>query len=165
MSLESCPYIELSNWLYGMPVDPTLFDSEIRQINNDGLVLEFGVATGTSIERIRKLTKRKVYGFDSFEGLPEDWNPKDPKGSFKCDPPEVSDGIYLIRGLFQDTLDDFLKQHGGSVALCHIDSDLYSSAAFVLSRLKDRFVSGSLLIFDEIFGHEAVMHEARAFYE
>ena len=35
------------------------------------LWLEFGVASGKSINYISKFTNDKVYGFDSFEGLPE----------------------------------------------------------------------------------------------
>jgi hypothetical protein len=37
------------------------------------LWLEFGVATGTTINYISRFTNDKVYGFDSFEGLPENW--------------------------------------------------------------------------------------------
>ena len=40
-------------------------------------VLEFGVYEGKSMKRIMSTEiwqKYPVYGFDSFEGLPEDWN-------------------------------------------------------------------------------------------
>src|SRR5215831_6087032 len=39
----------------------------------DGLCLEFGVAAGNSIRRLAK-AGRQIYGFDSWQGLPHDWN-------------------------------------------------------------------------------------------
>jgi hypothetical protein len=40
-----------------------------------GAILEFGVAGGYSITRIAHAVKgRPVHGFDSFEGLPENWS-------------------------------------------------------------------------------------------
>jgi hypothetical protein len=42
------------------------------------LWLEFGVASGRTINYISNFTNDKVYGFDSFEGLPEKWR----NGSF-----------------------------------------------------------------------------------
>src|ERR1041384_844953 len=39
----------------------------------DRLVCEFGVFKGATINHIASLTTKTVFGFDSFEGLPEDW--------------------------------------------------------------------------------------------
>ncbi len=39
----------------------------------DGLILEFGVASGRTIRHIGALTDRSIHGFDSFKGLPESW--------------------------------------------------------------------------------------------
>lgn len=51
--------------------------------NKDGLFLEFGVYQGKSINYMSELLKDKIiYGFDSFEGLPEDWHPGYEKGRF-----------------------------------------------------------------------------------
>src|SRR5208282_2854043 len=48
-----------------------------------GLLLEFGVAGGTSIRHIASSTRSLVHGFDSFEGLPEDWSGRhEPKGAY-----------------------------------------------------------------------------------
>ena len=46
------------------------------------LWLEFGVASGISINYISRFTNDKVYGFDSFEGLPEKWRDGFNKGAF-----------------------------------------------------------------------------------
>lgn len=39
----------------------------------EGMMLEFGVSFGTSLKYIASMTDQPVHGFDSFEGLPEDW--------------------------------------------------------------------------------------------
>tara|TARA_R110002073_G_scaffold191088_1_gene349759 strand:+ start:234 stop:617 length:384 start_codon:yes stop_codon:yes gene_type:complete len=45
----------------------------IERVSNPGLFLEFGVASGASINFIAANTDTTVHGFDSFQGLPEDW--------------------------------------------------------------------------------------------
>ena len=66
-------------------------DRCIELIAPTGLVLEFGVWKGTSLHHLTtRLSSRKVYGFDSFEGLPETWGSVLPKGTFKLDSlPEI----------------------------------------------------------------------------
>ena len=52
----------------------------------DGAYLEFGVCSGSSINFIAALNpQKKIYGFDSFEGLPKKWEYGDhvfPAGAF-----------------------------------------------------------------------------------
>ena len=57
-----------------------VYDLAVDNITLDGLVLEFGVFMGSSINYFAKklpkidvLTDKTVHGFNSFEGLPEDW--------------------------------------------------------------------------------------------
>jgi len=45
----------------------------VAEASRDGLYLEFGVHRGRSIGHIASCTTNKVYGFDSFEGIPEKW--------------------------------------------------------------------------------------------
>lgn len=45
----------------------------IRHVTLQGLWLEFGVSNGASLKVIAEQTSARIYGFDSFEGLPEDW--------------------------------------------------------------------------------------------
>ena len=48
----------------------------------EGLFLEFGVASGSTLTAIvEKAPPGMVHGFDSFQGLPEDWRPGFPAGS------------------------------------------------------------------------------------
>lgn len=119
-----------------------------------GMALEFGVATGTTLTTIAKHREgRQVYGFDSFRGLPEDWLPGMPAGTFaREDLPDVP-GAELVVGLFADTLPGFLETHPGTVDFLHVDSDLYSSAVTVLEHVGPRLRPGSVVVFDEFFNY------------
>jgi len=78
----------------------------------------------------------------------------------------VNNNVELVVGLFQDTLDDFLKEHEEPVAYLHLDADLYSSTKFVLDKLKKRIVSGTVISFDEIRNYpEYRDHEIKAWLE
>jgi predicted O-methyltransferase YrrM len=119
-----------------------------------GMALEFGVYTGTTLRTIA--TARgdgKVYGFDSFQGLPEDWRAGFAAGAFGvAEPPDVP-GAELVVGWFADTLPDFLGAHPGPVDLLHLDADLYSSTATVLEHVGPRLRPGSVVVFDEYLNH------------
>ena len=131
----------------------------------DGLVLEFGVASGSTIREISQYCD-KVYGFDSFEGLPEFWRPKFEKGAFKCDIPEVPNNVELVIGLIQNTIDNFLEIHKDPVSFIHIDVDIYSATACILQKLKNRIQSGTIITFDELCNYQNYEeHEFKAFLE
>ena len=141
-----------------------------------GLMLEFGVGEGTSINIISSaVPDRKVYGFDCFTGLPEDWKAGNDKGKFAQEQlPEVNSNVELIVGLFQDTLDEFINQHSTyPVSFIHLDADLYSSTTFILDKLRERgmILPGTIMVFDEIYdihgglSGENFKHEGRAFIE
>lgn len=131
-----------------------------------GLWLEFGVWQGESLRTIAGLTPGPVYGFDSFQGLPEWWTAGMPAGRFSTrgQLPSVPRNTELVVGWFSDTLPPFLERHVGAVAFLHVDSDLYSSASTVLRLVEGRLVPGSVIVFDEFVG---IMpdDEARAFRE
>ena len=133
--------------------------------------LEFGVASGASfkwfVEKIRH-EDAVFYGFDTFEGLPEDWGYFFQKGSMAFSIPEVSDNrAKFFKGLFQETLGGFIKAHEAellrdSPKIIHLDADLYSATAFVLSQLYPYLKKGDLIIFDEF---SVALHEFKAFDE
>ena len=55
----------------------------------DGLVMEFGVYQGESIAQLASILPSKmIHGFDSFEGLPEDWRFGFKKGHFDTSKPD-----------------------------------------------------------------------------
>ena len=118
-----------------------------------GYILEFGVGQGISIRLLAELTDRRIIGFDSFEGLPENWQFTPhvifAAGSFKYDPPPRPPNVDYVRGWFADTLPEWKKTYPADVAFLHIDADLYSSCKTVLTELNDRIVPGTIILFDE----------------
>ena len=140
----------------------------LSQASGSGMALEFGVYSGTTLKMISDtLAGHDVYGFDSFEGLPEAWRTGFDAGHFNVDTlPDVG-SAELVVGWFDETLPGFLTQHPGPpVAFLHIDSDLYSSARTVLDLVGSRLEPGSIVVFDEYFNFPSWQrHEYRAWQE
>ncbi len=123
-----------------------------------GLFLEFGVYKGESINRFAKLKPDATwYGFDSFVGLPEAWNPGSKTGAFGQGGmlPPVYDNVKLNKGFFEQTLPGFVAAHRGeTIAIMHIDCDLYSATKTVLSLTRPLLKPGTVIIFDELINHQ-----------
>ena len=150
---------------FGSP--PETLDYALSLAPQGEMALEFGVATGNTLRRIAQVRGGvEVYGFDSFDGLPEAWLNGMPVGAFaRADLPDVP-GAELVVGLFADSLPGFLKQHEGPVDFLHVDSDLYSSAKTVLDLCGPRLRAGSIVHFDEFFNYPGwKRHEYRAWTE
>jgi O-methyltransferase len=131
--------------------------------------LEFGVWQGASIRKWSELNtnpESRFYGFDTFNGLPEDWKRSIPKGTFQMDgkTPDIEDQrVSFIKGLFQDTIKTFLKEFRNDGRLViHIDCDLYSSTLYCLTALDPCMAEGSVIIFDEF---RDLDHEFSAFWD
>lgn len=137
----------------------------------DLTVLEFGVYKGQSINVIaRKLPKSRIYGFDSFEGLEEDWSGYLMiKGAFSTDGsvPKCRSNVELVKGWYTDTLPKFLEKSTASqVHLLHMDSDTFTPTIYVLKSLLVMLKKGSIVIFDEYFGYQGwKQHEYKAWEE
>lgn len=133
----------------------------------NGLVLEFGVFSGRTINHLASLDSGTVFGFDSFEGLPEDWRPDIRKAAFKLEKlPTVATNVELVVGWFEATLPDFLAANPGPVSFLHVDCDLYSSTRTVFQSLCDRIIPGTVIVFDEYFNYVGWRnHEYKAFAE
>ncbi len=139
-----------------------------NEINDQPInYLEFGVADGETISwwsnaLINKNTK--LYGFDTFEGLPEDWGIYK-KGSFSTHgkiPLVADERVKFYKGLFQHTLTNFLpdlKNDQRNVVL--LDADLYGSTLFVLATIAPYLKKNDIIIFDEFL---APQHEFLAYY-
>jgi predicted O-methyltransferase YrrM len=128
----------------------------LRHVMPTGMILEFGVYKGASINRLGEhFQGRAVYGFDSFVGLREPWvfgetgQFADAAGQL----PKVPANVTLLKGWFEDTLPRFLAEHPGPIAFLHIDCDLYSSTACVLRLVAERIVPGTVILFDELIGY------------
>jgi hypothetical protein len=134
------------------------------------LWLEFGVASGRTINYISKFTNDTVYGFDSFEGLPEKWRAGFNKGAFsrKGELPNVNSNVVLVKGWFDKTLPNFIKTQNKKVSFLHMDADLYSSTKCILDTLKDYLDTDCVVVFDELVnyhGFDGDKGELKAFYE
>jgi hypothetical protein len=146
-----------------------VLDLAIRGMPRHGLVCEFGVFEGRTIRHIaRQIPDRAVFGFDSFEGLPEDWRGPFARGFFSTRGrlPRTPANVRLVKGWFDATLPRFAAAHSGPAALLHVDCDLYSSAKCIFTHLGDRVVPGTVIVFDEYFDYPGwQQHEFRAFAE
>jgi len=132
-----------------------------------GLHLEFGVAAGKSLRAICESSpKGKVFGFDTFQGLPDAWRVGFDRGTFAQESIPHVEGAVLEIGLFQETLEPFLTKETEPIAFIHLDADLYSSTKYVLDTCTSRILPGAILLFDEYFNYPGWQHhEHKAFNE
>ncbi len=147
-----------------------VFEHMKLQHKPDTLWLEFGVASGRTINYISQFTKDKVYGFDSFEGLPEKWRNGFEKGAFNMNGnlPRVNNNVELIKGWFNETLIPFITTHNKKISFLHLDADLYSSTKYILDVLKNYIDTDCVVVFDELVNYDDFdgdNGELKAFYE
>lgn len=139
-------------------------DYACLQIPDNKWVLEFGVFTALTTNCLAKnLCNKTIYGFDSFEGLPEDWFinnnekatriVKRPKGHFALkELPKVENNVILVKGFFDASLPTWLESHTPDpIALLHIDCDLYSSTKTVFDLLNNCIKPGAIIVFDDFY--------------
>jgi hypothetical protein len=75
------------------------FQIAMNATKKEGLVLEFGVRHGNSINQLARLINSTVHGFDSFEGLPTEWHNESKESySTKGIIPEVEKNVILYKG-------------------------------------------------------------------
>jgi O-methyltransferase len=167
-------YLEVGRWLpaNGFESSPRFSNRELlfsaiadRIRFEKVLFLEFGVYRGASLLSWSKLLMNplsSLHGFDSFEGLPEDWDWVRAKGTFDQgkEPPIIDDPRVCCHvGWFDKTLPAFvLPEH--ERLLIHLDADLYSSTKFVLETLRPEITTGTIIMLDEFCDR---LHELRAF--
>ena len=154
--------------------------------DSDELLLDLGVWIGWSTRLISDICDRKVYGFDTFSGLVEDWQIDDQtvikRGTFSLTEPfaqrfirdtgvSLHDGVpdalgrkvQFVRGSTYETLAPFLAERPtAQIRLFHMDLDTYESCLHALETCKEHFVEGSILVFDEYL---VTNGEMLAFYE
>jgi hypothetical protein len=145
-----------------------LFDLVAPQLREaQVLYLEFGVWKGNCMRYWSKLLKNEnslLHGFDSFEGLPEDWDYTTMKGHFSTDGqvPAIEDPrVRFFKGWFEDTLPAYEVPRHDHLFI-NLDADLYSSTKTVLGCLKEHIRKGTFIYFDEFNDR---FHEMKAFDE
>lgn len=166
--------IESVNFIENEAVEAQVFSNKkellqwaLDRITGEGMILEFGVYFGDSLNTIGKYfnknkAQREIFGFDAFQGLEEDWvGHRWGKGAFSTGGqlPVVEKNCKLVVGWIQDTLPTFIKdQDDVTPAFIHIDTDTYTPAAYILRTLKSRIKKGTLILFDDFFGYPGWQH-------
>lgn len=172
-------YMKLGRWMVDnnfpiparVPNRTAVFQAVADRISDARvLYLEFGVYQGASMRFWSKAltnNESQLHGFDSFEGLPEDFDDVGGpyrKGTFDVGgrAPDIDDPrVTFFKGWFEETLPNYsLPEH--DVLVITLDADLYSATIYVLNRLKNHIRSGTYIYFDDMSRPE---HEPRAFRE
>ncbi len=130
--------------------------------------LEFGVAWGESFKWWLSKNDHgdsRFYGFDTFDGLPEDWGPFK-KGSFSSNHalPEINDARGSFhKGLFQQSLPPFLQTLDNTKRnVLMMDADLYSATLYALTTMAPYLKKGDIIFFDEFI---VPTHEFKAYLD
>jgi len=118
---------------------------------------EFGVFEGNSFRQWMQVNTHadsRFYGFDSFEGLPEQWHAGGmEKGHFSTQgqTPSISDSRgQFIKGYFNQSLIPFLHHYERKNRMViHVDADLCSSSLYVLMTMDPFIKRGTLIVFDD----------------
>jgi len=142
---------------------------EEKRNNEKFLKLEFGVYKGYTANLFSKYCE-KLYAFDSFQGLLEDWTGTsggkrgilDLKGNI----PKLKSNVVTVKGWVQDTLEDFLKNNNKKIAFIHMDLDTYLSSKYVLEKCKGIMCNDAVLLFDQFYNYPGWRtNEFKAFTE
>ena len=123
--------------------------------SNKKFYLEFGVFKGVSINFFSKYVN-KIYGFDSFEGLRENWaGTTKPKNSYSMNKklPKLNKNVVPVIGWIQDTLVPFLDEHKPEINFVHMDMDTYESTKFALEKIKPYLSKNCIIAFDELYDY------------
>lgn len=146
--------------------------TEVKELN--GVIVECGVGVGQSLFHFSAIgnsigVPRHIYGFDTFEGIPDptsedgewnsgiggDWNYSQKRVTENLllaglDAEFISTNITLVPGNFAQTLSDYAGRD--PIVLLHIDADIYESYKTVLESLYDYVVPSGIIAFDEYLG-------------
>ena len=170
--------IELNEWFYYWLFQQNY--SYRREFSPSNCYYEFGTGGGYSMSEFAKAAVRfcketsldieeiKIFGFDSFQGLPSkqfkaDDNPQWDKGEFAFDKAHIikviertgfpTDNVTLIEGFYEDSLNDKtlsdVKDHPPSIVT--LDVDYYSSTKLALEFMAPILQSGTVFYFDDLY--------------
>jgi len=144
---------------YGTSIKEYAIEKALQNESNTNInaYLEFGVYKGNSINFFSKYVK-KIYGFDSFEGLNEDWAGYiRPKKDFNSNKkiPKLNKNVVLVNGLAQNTLDNFLKENNPKINFVNMDMYTYETSRFILSKIKPYLIDNSVILFNHLYNFPA----------
>jgi tetratricopeptide (TPR) repeat protein len=154
-SLRNHPYMRSFVWAFELPYLPelyfhrwALFDRMMEQSKQNRPFYEYGVWRGESFRYLIK-TFKVGFGFDTFDGIPEDWH-EEKAGSYSGNGniPRIEGGEFIV-GKFEDTLAKFFSKPRPKASIINFDADLYSSTICALNFSKPVIDKHTILIFDE----------------
>lgn len=176
------PHLLASPVMVGQAQHKQLLHRVLEQyiVDAKGLFVEFGVYTGTSINiiarRLQAVGGGRVYGFDSFSGLPSTWQGGSllpdfqdlPAGYFRLpQAPRVEHNVRLMIGLFNETVPRFARglsaaaiKPNQTFALVHLDADLYHSTWEALIVILPLLTSGCILVIDDFLNFPGFLDSA-----
>ncbi len=149
------PLLSSIEWVSTLAKIPKIFFNRAEFFNNaineskpNRPFYEFGVWRATSFKYLLD-TFKKGFGFDTFEGLPDDWH-DEKEGSYSAEGviPEIEGGTF-IKGKFEDTLPIFFAKTRPMASIINFDADLYSSTICALNNARSVIDGETILIFDE----------------
>ena len=153
--LKNHPLMRSFTWAFELPNLPelyfhrwALFDRMIEHSKRDRPFYEYGVWRGEAFQYLIKTFKRG-YGFDTFQGIPEDWH-GEKAGAYSSEGniPQIEGGEFIV-GKFEDTLPGFFSKPRPNASIINFDADLYSSTICALNFSKPIIDKHTILIFDE----------------
>jgi len=154
---------------------------DIKSSSIPGDLVEFGIFQGWWVNYLWEQTerlalRRRIYGFDSFEGLsaphPLYDDPFWQRGQYACSLEQVSRNVQsslrprikLVKGFFAQSLRGADALLAGQFCFARIDCDIYEPALDCLRYLSHRLADGAILVFDD-WPHALGFGEQRAFQE
>jgi hypothetical protein len=167
--LASNLILSLPNFLSHNLSKYNLISNIFYTLNMDNIIgdyNEFGCFTGSSIkhakrsyEKLFKDKKKKMnfYGFDSFEGFPEEIHDHYKNKNFIVDYDHIKKigkkyNIEFIKGFFDKSLtSEEIKNKISRISFCFIDCDLGVSARPVFEFVKERLINGSFIMIDDYY--------------
>ena len=128
-----------------------------RRFPSRNRVLEFGVYKAGMINyQARRFPALQFVGFDSFEGLQEQWSGMAPAKTFDLSGklPKVRPNVRLVKGWFEESASRWKAENPSSdiPLLVHVDCDTYAATVDVLELCADYVEHGLILHFDDYFG-------------
>jgi len=140
LSLPRMPEIHFNRW--------SIYDRAVQLSDSQRTFYEFGVWMGDSFKYIVP-SFAGGFGFDSFQGLPEDWGVV-PRGTYSSRGrvPDIENAKFIV-GEFADTLPEFFDSKRPMAGLINFDADLYSSTITALTNAKPVIDVNTTLVFDE----------------
>jgi Methyltransferase domain len=161
---------EMADALFVLDQFKVLRSRKYEIVELDGQILDLGVYKGGSTRALAAMfPDRTIHGFDSFEGLPEDWSHalRGDFGEIAGVAPTFPSNVELHKGWFDETLPGWYETHRDEpISLLRVDCDIYSSTKTIFDTLAPLIGPGTWILFDELIGYRGWRdHEYRAFSE